>query len=800
MNGFNGKKPVTSGSRSLNPYVLFLKVLLIVAGAEFLVMALLAALDIEEGFMQFLADSLMLSVLIAPFLYYWVVRVVSRSIQAEARLRQEALERDLVNKALAEKIGLKQYKASKSVPGDDRGAEEARDGEVKPYVLFFKVLLIIAGAEFLVMVLLAALDIEEGVIQFLIDSLLLSVLSAPFLYYWVVRVVSRSIRTEARLKQEAVESELINNALMEKIALKQHSEDIIKSVPSGIVVVSKEHRVLSANNSFYRILKRDESKDEVRGRPIEDVLPGMGFNEAIQEVFETGETKEGISFELKEGEKTMYFQSDITLIQSSEPGSDKQALIVIDDVTKRKEDERTIFTMAYYDALTGLSNRRMLLDRMDHTLANAKRTGAFAAVLFMDLDRFKFVNDTLGHEAGDELLKEVAERLKKCIRAADTVSRPFSNEGYERFAFENTVARLGGDEFIVLLPDIAKDENIVNVANRILACFDTSFLIKGHDLFVTTSIGISMFPIDGENGEELLKKADMAMYWAKEEGRNNFKIYNSALDSKRKDWLRLEYKLHKALEQNEFVLHYQPQINTATGNITCLESLIRWQDPETELIPPGRFIPIAEETGLIIPITTWVLKTVCAQANTWRLTGFENIRVAVNISMRQFKEKEFLTKLTDILKETGLPPECLEIELTESIIMTDAEHTLKILQDLKKIGVRLSIDDFGTGFSSLSYLKSMPIDVIKIDHSFIRGIPLDAEDVAIITAIVRMAHSLGCEVVAEGVETTEQFELLKKLECDNIQGYLFMRPSKAKDVEEFMKSRKNASGKRFSGQ
>jgi len=481
---------------------------------------------------------------------------------------------------------------------------------------------------------------------------------------------------------------------------------------------------------------------------------------------------------------------NITLIQSSEPESEKQALIIIDDVTRRKEDERTIFTMAYYDALTGLPNRRMLLDRMELALAGARRKGSFAALLFMDLDRFKFVNDTLGHEAGDELLKAVAERLKSCVRAADTVARPFDGEGYEQYAFENTVARLGGDEFIVLLPDIPKDENLVNVANRLIACFDTSFSIKGHNIFVTASIGISMFPFDGENVEEMLKKADMAMYWAKEEGRNNCKIYNSTLEAKRKDWLRLEYKLHKALEQNEFVLYYQPPINVDTGNITCIEGLIRWQDPETELIPPGRFIPMAEETGLIIPITTWVLKTACAQANSWRLKGFGKIRIAVNISMRQFKEKDFLEKLIGILNETGLPPELLEVELTESIVMTDVEHTLKILQELKKIGVRLSIDDFGTGFSSLSYLKSMPIDVIKIDHSFIRSAPFDREDVAIITAIIRLAHSLGCEVVAEGVETTKQFELLKKLECDNVQGYLFMKPSTAQEVEQFMEDRR----------
>ncbi len=792
MNGFNEKKPGATGPGNLSPYVLFLKVLLIVGVAEFLVMVLLAAFDIEDGFIQSLADSLMLSLLSAPFLYYWVIRVVSRNIQAEARLKQEVLERELAHKALLEKIALKQYSKdiAKSMQSyKEREPEDARDGAIKPYVLFLNILLIIAVAEFLVMVLLSVLEIEDGVTQFMTDSLVLSVLSAPFLYYWVVRVVSRNIRSEARLKQEAAERELINTALMEKIALKQHSEDIIQSVTSGIAVVSKEHMVVSTNHSFHRILLKDENRGEVLGRPVEDVLPGAGFMEAVQGVFETGEARDGIPFELTEGEKHRYLLANITLIQSSEAESDKQALIVIDDITRRKEDEKTILMMAYYDALTGLPNRRMLLDRLDHALADAGRTGDYAALFFMDLDRFKFINDTLGHEAGDALLIEVAERLKRSIRAVDTVSRPFISESDESSAFQSTVARLGGDEFIVLLPEIPKDENIVNVANRILACFATPFLIKGHELSVTTSIGVSMFPIDGDNVEDLLKKADQAMYWAKEEGRNKCKIYNTALDSKRMDWLSLERKLHKALEGSEFVLHYQPQVSAVSGEITCFESLIRWQDPETELIFPERFIPIAEETGLIIPITTWALKTACAQANAWRLKGFGNIRVAVIISMRQFKEKEFLSKLTGVLKETGLPPECLELELTENIVMTDVEHAFEVLRALKETGVRLSIDDFGSGFSSLSLLRSMPVDVIKIDRSFIRGMPLDADDVAITTAIIRLAHSLGCEVAAKGVETAGQADLLKKLECDSMQGYLFMKPSTAREVEELMENR-----------
>jgi diguanylate cyclase (GGDEF)-like protein len=662
-----------------------------------------------------------------------------------------------------------------------QGARAEGGRILSPYMLFLKTLSIIAVCEFLVMVLLHALDITDGLFEFLADSLMLSALSAPFLYYWVINVVSRAIQTEARMHQEARECELVNRALVEKVALKQYSEDIVKSVPSSIIVVSKDQSVLSANPSSCRIL----DKDVVPGKKVGELIRVDGFEEELEKVFDSGEAREGLTLELRDGEKTKYLQANIAIIQSTGPGSEARALIVIDDITRRIEDERTIFTMAYYDPMTGLPNRLLLMDRVTMALASARRSGEMAAVLFLDLDRFKFVNDTLGHEAGDELLKIVAERLRTCLRISDTVSRS-QLAGAETPAIENTVARLGGDEFIVLLTGLPQDVNVINVANRILSCFDSPVNLKGHELFITTSIGISMFPFDGDSAEELLKKADMSMYWAKEEGRNNCKMYNTSLDSRRKDWLRLEYKLHKALELGEFVLHYQPQVNTVTGKISAIECLIRWQDPETELIPPGTFIPIAEESGLIIPITSWVLLNACGQAKSWRNKGYDGIRFSVNISMRQFKEKDFASTLTGILNATGLPPGCLEIELTESIIMTDTEHTVKILQELKKLGIRLSIDDFGTGFSSLSYLKTMPIDVIKIDRSFIRDIPSDADDIAITTAIINMAHSLGIEVVAEGVETMEQFELLKELGCDNIQGYLFMKPAGAQETEVFI--------------
>lgn len=663
---------------------------------------------------------------------------------------------------------------------------------LNPFLLFLKILSIIAVCEFMVMLLLSFLDISEWVLEFLADSLMLSLLSAPFLYYWVVVVVSRRIQNEARLSQEALERELVNKALHEKIALKQYAEDIVKSVPSGIIVVAKDQSVLSANPSSRRVLGREV----VPGMDLKDAVPVEGFIQTVGEVFESAVAREGLTLDLTDGGMTKHLEVNIGMIQSSEPGSDRRALVVIDDITRRVEDELTIFKMAYYDALTGLPNRLLLMDRLGQALASARRNGDMLAVMFIDLDRFKFVNDTLGHEAGDELLKIVAESLRMSLRITDTVSRPYPC-GAAETGVENTVARLGGDEFVVLLTGLSKDADVVNIANRILAGFDSPVNIKGHDLFITASIGISMFPIDGDSAEDLIKKADMSMYWAKEEGRNNFKMYNASLDLRKKDWLRLEFKLHRALELNEFILHYQPLVNTVTGRITGFECLIRWQDPETELVPPGRFIPMAEESGIIIAITSWVLASACAQANEWRLKGHSDIRFSVNISMRQFKEHDFVAVLTDILKKTGLPPESLEIELTESVIMTDLVHTVKILHDIKALGIKVAIDDFGTGFSSLSYLKTMPIDVIKIDRSFIRDIPTDEDDIAITTAIINMAHSLGIEVIAEGVETVEQFELLRKLGCDNIQGYLFMKPAGAQEAEAFIEKWKPSEMESF---
>ncbi|HZX49030.1 MAG TPA: EAL domain-containing protein, partial [Nitrospirota bacterium] len=390
------------------------------------------------------------------------------------------------------------------------------------------------------------------------------------------------------------------------------------------------------------------------------------------------------------------------------------------------------------------------------------------AVLFIDLDRFKLINDTLGHSAGDELLKEVAERLKKCVRLSDTVGR------------------LGGDEFIVLLPDIEQIDDVIIICNRIQTIFDSPVRIVEQEVSVMMSIGISVYPTDGDDGETLLRKADVAMYRAKSEGKSCYRFYSDGMSQAGADSLRLESRLRRAAERGELFLNYQPQVDLNTGRIYGAEALLRWHDPGYGIISPKAFIPIAEESGLIIPIGEWLLRTACLQAKEWQGRGLNHIKLAVNISLRQFMQKEFAQVVGRILKETGLDAGDLELELTESIIMENAESVINILNELKQIGVRLAIDDFGTGYSSLMYLKLMPIDIIKIDQSFVNDMTVNKDDASICDAIIKLAKSLNLEVIAEGVETLDQIELLKRLDCNNIQGYVISKPLGCKEFEMFL--------------
>jgi diguanylate cyclase (GGDEF)-like protein/PAS domain S-box-containing protein len=451
-----------------------------------------------------------------------------------------------------------------------------------------------------------------------------------------------------------------------------------------------------------------------------------------------------------------------------EDGRITRVVHVSRDITERKRSERDIEQLAYYDTLTGLPNRMLFRDRLKQALAGADRAELTLAILFLDLDRFKEVNDTLGHSIGDRLLKIVTERICDCLRKCDIV------------------ARLGGDEFVIVLSTLTQTDDFAFVARKILDAIRKPIFLEGHEIVSTGSIGISTYPKDGSDLDSLLKSADMAMYRAKDQGRNTYQFYNDDMNVQATEKMALETNMRHALEKNEFFLHYQPQLCLITGQITGFEALARWRTSRHEDISPSKFIPLAEETGLIFPIGEWVLRAACAHNKALQDAGIPPVRISVNLSARQFKHYNLPAMIAGILAETGLAPEYLELELTESTIMANRKDIKSILWELKRMGVSLAIDDFGTGYSSFSYLKHFPIDRIKIDRSFIREISTNPNDAAIARAIIAMSHSLGLKVIAEGVETKEQLDLLRSGNCDEIQGFYLKKPVPAEEVSPLL--------------
>jgi diguanylate cyclase (GGDEF)-like protein len=430
--------------------------------------------------------------------------------------------------------------------------------------------------------------------------------------------------------------------------------------------------------------------------------------------------------------------------------------------------QERLYHLAHFDALTGLPNRLLFLDRLRQAIAQAARDERLVAIMMLDLDRFKTINDTLGHSVGDELLKHIAERLRTAVREGDTI------------------ARLGGDEFTVMLPHVRYIGDAARVAEKILGLFASPFAMNGHEIFITPSLGISMHPFT-ESMDELLVNADTAMYRAKEAGGNCFEFYRTEMSTASVRRLSLESALRRALERDELVVHYQPQAELSSGHIVGAEALLRWQHPELGLLPPAEFLPLAEETGLILAIGEWTLEHVCRQAQAWRSHGLPPLRLAVNLAARQFYQGDFARRVAATLARHGLDPRLLELELTEGVLMQNTQGTIAILAELHALGVRLAVDDFGTGYSSLSYLKRFPIDTVKIDRSFVADIPRDADDAAIVTAIIAMAHGLGIRAVAEGVETCEQMEFLRRRGCDEVQGFLLGRPLPSAGFEQLLR-------------
>lgn len=456
----------------------------------------------------------------------------------------------------------------------------------------------------------------------------------------------------------------------------------------------------------------------------------------------------------------------------------------VQDITEKKRAQEQIRYLAFRDSLTDLPNRRLFRERLDRAITRAKRNQRRVASLFLDLDQFKQVNDTFGHAGGDQLLQEVAKRLKRCIRHDDVITQFLTEQ------VNSSVARLGGDEFIILLSEIAHTEDAARIARRVLDSLREPVSLGAEQVLVSASIGIALYPDDGDNVDLLLRNADAAMYQAKAQGRNNYQFYRESIHAAAIKKLSMESSLRKALAREEFVLYYQPQVNTATEAIVGLEALIRWRHPELGLIAPGEFIGTAEDTGLIVPIGEWVVRAACNQSMAWQKAGLPLARVSVNLSALNFKQKSLIATIARALKESGIDPQNLELEVTESALMQDSEATLATLTQLKEMGVRLSIDDFGTGYSSLSYLRRFPIDTLKIDQAFVNEATTDRSAAMLTRAIIQLAQNLDLNVIAEGVETKEQLAFLRLHRCNEAQGYLFSPPQQEQSIAEMLRSAK----------
>ena len=553
---------------------------------------------------------------------------------------------------------------------------------------------------------------------------------------------------------------------------------VIDSLAEGVIIQDSLGKVLEANQSAARILGLDpgELTTGPKWRAIREdgaELPAR-LHPTMQTLL-TGQSQHDICLGVYRPDGTLAWLSVNTRLVR-DPASEGDCVVTsFVDVSAQKASEEKVGRSAQYDTLSGLPNRGLSQDKMNQALSRARRSGGLVGTLRLGLDRFKKINETLGYDVGDKVLKEVATRLSATVRDTDTV------------------ARFGGDEFTVIVEGCISREQIGIASDRIQRMFDEPMVVEGREIFATVSIGIGTFPSDGGTFDELVKNADIAMYEAKRDGPNSVRFYSGDLHSRSaEDNNNLEGQLRRALERDEFELHYQPKVNIASGGVSGVEALIRWRSPERGMVPPLQFIRLAEDTGLIVPIGEWVLRRACSDARAWQLAGLGELSVAVNLSARQFRDRDLTSKIAATLASTGLHPNFLELEITESVIMQHTDYTVGLLNTLVELGIRVSIDDFGTGYSSLAYLKRFPVHKLKIDRGFVRDVHTDADDAAIVQAIVTLAKSMQLGVVAEGVETAEQLSFLASLHCEEYQGYYFSKPLPGDQLITFLQSKRTA--------
>jgi diguanylate cyclase (GGDEF)-like protein/PAS domain S-box-containing protein len=578
--------------------------------------------------------------------------------------------------------------------------------------------------------------------------------SSAWLLYLLVDRYLRTVRESQaalRLRDRAIES----------------SVNAILIADAG----SQEHPIVYVNPAFERITGHPAA--ETLGRPWSLLLgaePGTGEAAEVQAALR--ERREGRALLRGRRRDGVAFWGDLHVAPvRDDEGGVSHFVGVLNDVTDSHRYQQELEHQATHDSLTDLPNRNLLRDRIQQAAVFADRYGHTVAVTFLDLDNFKLVNDSLGHAVGDQLLQRVAERLTQSLRATDTV------------------ARLGGDEFVLVLQYATRDQ-IPSHLQRLLHAIATPFAIEGREVYVSFSVGVAVYPEDGRDPDTLLRNADAAMYQAKAQGRNNFQFFTADLNVQASERLDIATELRRALEREELLLHFQPQVELATGRVVGAEALVRWQHPARGLVPPGKFIPVAEETGLIGAVGEWVLRNAAAQSRAWRREGLPPVVVAVNLSARQFRDTKLADKVRAVLEEMELTPKSLELELTEGSLMHNPEEAAGTLGRLKEAGYRLAIDDFGTGYSSLSYLQRFPLDKLKIDAAFVRELPGSADSVAIVLAVISMGHSLGLKVIAEGAETAQQVEFLREHGCDEVQGYYFARPMSAPEFTAWVRARR----------